>query len=164
MSATGTRMPLELASRYAEDARALIDGETIVAGSIRRKRADVGDIELLVHVDAHVRLPVHEGLFDGDFETIKGGKPLWKFWQLRHRERDYVLDLYRFDDLNRGSILLIRTGPAQFSQRWVTELRRHGLEHRDGYVRGVSGVWACPSERDAFNYTQWPETPPEDRR
>lgn len=162
---SGERLARADAVKLAERVVDEIDGETIVAGSIRRGLPTVGDVEILVHRDAVVRLPVGSGLFASDYESLVGGGAKWKLWRLRHRETSAIVDLYRFDDLNRGSILLIRTGPASFSKRWVTELREHGYAHKDGYVRNEKGrVVECPNETTAFYLTNWPEIRPQERR
>ena len=168
MSETGTRLHLADADRIAAEVQSQIEGESIVAGSVRRRRETVGDIEILVRHGAAVRLNVSPGgLYGGEWETVKGGGERWKFWQLRHRD-GYVLDLYRFDDLNRGSMLLIRTGPAEFSRRFVMELRALGMRHEDGYVRSNAepvgdAIVPCPLEKDAFALAGMKWVEPEDR-
>jgi len=184
VSTTGTRLDLADADRIAGAVRAQIDGESIVAGSVRRRCPTVGDVEVLVHAAATVRLDVaagglYPGLYSyrGAWETIRGGhvcndpthRQSWKQWQLRDRTGAITLDLYRFDDFNRGSMLLIRTGPAAFSKRFVTELRRRGLRHEGGYVRSSAepvgeAIVPCPLEKDAFALAGMAWVEPEDRR
>jgi DNA polymerase/3'-5' exonuclease PolX len=168
ISATGTRLALADADVLAADLLRQIDGEAHVVGSVRRRKPNVGDIELLVHVDAVVRIAVAGPLLPGEYETVKGGSwPGWKFWQLRHREQGFQVDLYRFDGDNRGSLLLIRTGPAEFSQRFVQQLRQQGLYHEGGYIWGDSETnnskVRCPSEAVAFQLAGMPWAEPERR-
>lgn len=159
MSATGTRLPLNEARRLAGLVQDCIKGETYVVGSIRRMKADVGDIEIIVHSDAAIDIPIGCGvLMPGTYETVKGGKKDWRYWQIRNVKDGFNVDLFRFDDLNRGSIMLIRTGPAEFSKRFVNCLRRRGLKHADGYVRDNAGLLVpCPTEEIAFKLAglQW---------
>ena len=169
MSDTGTKLPLAIATVLASNVCASIIGESHVVGSVRRRKPEVGDIEVMVRQGAAVKLNVSPGgLYGGEWETIKGGGEKWKFWQLRHSKRGYVLDLYRFDENNRGSIMLIRTGPAEFSRRFVMELRERGLRHEDGYVRSSAepvgdAIVPCPLEKDAFALAGMEWVEPEDR-
>lgn len=73
------------------------------------------------------------------------------------------LDLFRFDVLNRGSIMLIRTGPWEFSRRFVVSLRRNGLVHERGYVRRNGRVTGCPDEQTAFELAGMKYLEPEKR-
>ncbi len=150
MSQAGNRLALADAEWLAAGILEQIVGEAHVVGSVRRKRPEVGDIEIAVHESAVIKLSVAEGLFPGDFRTIKGGKKNWRYWQLRHND-GWILDLFRFDDHNRGSIILIRTGPVDFSHQFVVCLRRHGLRHENGYIRDNHGTLvACEDEQAAF--------------
>ncbi len=156
MSATGTRMNLATAEAYAADVLDAITGEAHVVGSVRRKSKTVGDIELLVHWDADIDLPMSVGpLLPSEYDSIKGGpdkKDGWKYWQLHNNKHGFNLDLFRFDNNNRGSLMLIRTGPAEFSRRFVMALNDHGLKHEGGYVRWIADdeIVACDDERRAF--------------
>ncbi len=170
MSATGTRMNLATAEVYAADILHAITGEAHVVGSIRRKSKTVGDIEILVHWDAQIALDVSVGpLLPSEFDSIKGGpakKDGWKYWQLHNTKHGYNLDLFRFDENNRGSMMLIRTGPAEFSKRYVMALNDHGLKHEGGYVRYKSDneIVACDDERRAFELAGMTYIEPPKRR
>ena len=167
MSATGIRLPLDEAQGIALGILAQINGEAHVVGSVRRLKSLVGDIEIAVHVDAAVDLSVGEGpLLPGAYETVKGGGKRWKYWQLRHVAQGYVVDLFRFDDMNRGSIMLIRTGPRDFSRWFVTAMLSQGLRHEGGYVRQdrpEGCIVPCPTEREAFALAGMTWTEPENR-
>lgn len=143
-----------------------IHGEAHIVGSVRRRMPDVGDIEILLNRSAAVRLDVGRDLFPGEWETIKGGRSDWKYWQLRHVQTGHVLDLYRFDHLNRGSQMIIRTGPADFSKRFVSCLRDRGYRHEGGYVRTDDGdkvLVSCSTEVIAFKLAAMECRAPEDR-
>lgn len=169
MSTTGIKLPLAEARTMALDIIAAIKGEAYIAGSIRRCKREVGDIEILVHRDATIRLAVGAGpLLPAEYETIKGGprkKDDWKYWQLRHCSSRVHVDLFRFDDNNRGSQMIIRTGPAKFSQHFVTMLRRNGCYHDLGYVMDGDDhiVMSCPTEQDAFLLASMAYIEPEKR-
>lgn len=171
MSATGKRLSLAEADSMAAGIIEQIDGEAHVVGSIRRRKSDVGDIEILVHRDAEINLDIGVGpLYPGEYEKIKGGPRKtaaapWRYWQIRHRDSGVHVDLFRCDDKNRGSQMIIRTGPADFSQHFVTMLRRHGCYHDRGYVWDSDDhiVMECPTEHDAFLLAHMTYTQPENR-
>lgn len=79
-------------------------------------------------------------------------------WGEKHRAvvfRGCVHELYLAEASTWGSVLLIRTGPAAFSQWMVTELRRYGMKHEGGRVidtRKVSeeAVIEVPAEEVLF--------------
>lgn len=77
-------------------------------------------------------------------------------WGDRYRGvmfRGFRHEVFVADTANVGAILAIRTGPAEYSQRLVTRLRRDGKLRMDaGYVRlGDSDqVVAVPNERAFF--------------
>lgn len=171
MSATGTQLLLREARTMALDIIAAIRGEAYVVGSIRRKKPEVGDIEILVHRDAKIDIDVGVGpLLPAAYETIKGGprkKDDWKHWQLRHVASRVHVDLFRFDDDNRGSMMLIRTGPREFSQWFVESLHSYGYCHVEGYVRDLDDdirIVPCGDEHYAFRLARMTYIEPEKRR
>lgn len=172
MSKTGARIPLAQAQEMAERIREQIKGESHVVGSVRRKKADVGDIEILVHMKAEIKLDISPGpMFPGEFESLKGGPNdtnagKWRYWQIRHCESGVNVDLFRFNDDNRGSMSIIRTGPDEFSKRFVTALLRQGLCHSNGYIKGNRDdtVIPCNGERRAFELARMQYIEPENRK
>lgn len=172
MSGTGTRLSLNEARQIARDfIAAHIRGRCEVVGSIRRGKMEVGDIELLIHADARLERIDAEGAGDAMFGApqatyrwIKNGK---KYHQLEHVARGYKIDIFRADDRNWGSQMIIRTGPAEFSTRFVVALRQRGNPHGDtetGYVNDSSGaIVPCPDEETAFRLAGWNVIDPGER-
>lgn len=160
MSKTEVKLELASAEHTADYICTKIDGEKHVVGSVRRRKSEVGDIELLVHKKAKVRLELSAGtMFPGEFETIKGGPTernygQWLYWKIRIVANGVNVDLYRFNDDNRGSMLIIRTGPAEFSKKFVIALKQNGLCHSNGYIKGDrdDAVVPCSTERKAFEF------------
>lgn len=133
-----------------------------IAGSIRRKKPEVGDVE-------HVVIPkfgqpgatTATGLFgsaDGadvnlvfdKLDAIVRGpaaivvKHVYGAtghrWGNKYRGvdfRGFNHEIFVADENNWGPALAIRTGPAEFSQKLVTRIRDHGHRNIDGYV------WRC---------------------
>lgn len=155
MSTTATRMPLATAERAAEEFRRFIApmcDRVEIAGSIRRRRDTVGDVEILAIPKLVTRaVPMFEDL-DGDptvdaldqlltdmAATSTGlrkrmdsaGRPCWG---PRHKLLwwgDAPIDLYTARPETFGLAFAIRTGPAPFSHRLVTP---RNMRTREGLV------------------------------
>ena len=87
-------------------------------------------------------------------------------WGERFRQlwwEGYPVELQLADLDNWGYILLLRTGPTSFVQRYVQALRRRRLEPRGGRVRRYGRPVSLPSERDAFRLADWGFVLPSDR-
>ena len=124
-----------------------------IAGSIRRKKADVGDIEI-------VAIPKHYdvGIFESGVATVinrwqkvKGELPC-KYTQ-RMLPEGIKVDIFFATPENWGLILAIRTGSADYSHyvlatAWVAA----GYNSVDGYLRSRKGDMLVPvrEERDLF--------------
>lgn len=105
-----------------------------VAGSIRRRRPQVKDIELCLVPKPYE----NEGLFVSGIATVinqwakvKGELPC-KYTK-RLSPEGIVLDIFICHPLNWGLIFMIRTGSWEFSKRMVgTWLPREGYKSIDG--------------------------------
>ena len=169
MSTSSVKRPLAQAIRDAEAFRDLFPPACYeqwhFAGSLRRSRANVGDIEHVV-VPKHGDIEVSGGLFA---ETEHVNLVMYRLDEL---VRTYVLtkhlyggekpgttasprwgDKYRGVDFRGfchevwmaapgalGAQLAIRTGPAGFSQMLVTRLKMHGYLQHEGHVWKTSPV------------------------
>lgn len=184
------RIPLERAELLAAEVIKLlrdVSTRVEVAGSIRRRRPDVGDIEIIAipkHevVQADLFAP-GEGLnrdllgarcidllADGTFthRLDKNGHQAFGAKYKRLTYRGVALDLFSPDDDTWGVILTIRTGPAEFSHQLVTS-RSHGgllpnwLRVSEGRIwRGVTPL-STPEERDVFEAIGLDWIEPQDR-
>lgn len=190
MSTTDTRRPLAEAAALATElaARLAPACERIeIAGSIRRQRPDIGDLEL-------VAIPQHARQFDlfgepcgstnlleervawllesGKLEprlTTDGQQRLGaKYKALVYRGMG--VDLFITSPECWGVIFTIRTGPADFSHRLVTRRDQGGLcpNHlrvRDGRLVGTDGQSLdTPTEESVFAAIGLPWIAPEERR
>lgn len=123
-----------------------------IAGSIRRKKAEVKDIEVVA-----IPKPFEVGLFASGiaivvshWEKVKGELPC-KYTQ-RVLPEGIKLDLFFAEPANWGLILAIRTGSAEYSHKvlaagWVKE----GYQSRDGYLWHGRDKYNCREEIDLFN-------------
>jgi len=147
VSATETRIPLAHAEAIAADLVELISPGseiTIVAGSVRRRRPLVKDIELLVIAKTVPLLDLfgdvigEQDLLDklmrawlktGHFQPrldVTGRQAIGKRYK-RMLFRDVPVDLFTATPDNWGLQLALRTGPAEFSKRLVTRTAAGGL-------------------------------------
>jgi len=215
-------MPFEEAQAHAQDLAELLRPachRVEVAGSIRRRRSTIGDLEIVAIPRMHDAGQV--GLFGGgpshqvsdlwelldhlvaDFGSALDRHPPYSVtcpacgghggtgpaacdrcgtagvveraapWGERQRKalwRGRPVDLFTATPETWGAILLIRTGPPEFSQEWVTGLKRCGYRMAGGRVehlpRGLERhppAVSCGTEAEAFALVDWAYVPPEDR-
>jgi DNA polymerase/3'-5' exonuclease PolX len=135
-----------------------------IAGSIRRHKPEVGDIEIVAipkpcfdMFNQTIPLEQDHILNHLDFRplghVLKNGS---KFKQIELND-GITLDLFIVTPPAQwGVIFLIRTGPAEYSHRFVTP-RKHGgllpshLQIKDGAVHTKDGtILATPEEPDVY--------------
>lgn len=159
MSTTTTRLPLPEADELAAEVLDLLRPATeriAIAGSIRRRRPDVGDVEIVAIPRYESRADVERvGLFDdqplppievnlldelcagllldGTFgkRLDKNGRPAIGPKYKRLTYRDFALDLFVGTPENWGVLMAIRTGPASFAHAFVTNV---GHQTRPAYA------------------------------
>lgn len=147
------KLPLERAQKIADALMRRI-GEACsriaVAGSIRREKAVIGDLELVAiplddtdlfgqpiasRLEPHLAALVAEGLLD---PPLKNGAKYKQFPVRAHR--GLLLDLFLVTAETWGYHWAIRTGPAIFSKALVTNRCHRGLLPDDCKV-DQSRVW-----------------------
>ncbi len=179
------RIPAEFARSVAERLVAMLSpacSRIEIAGSLRRGRAEVKDIEI-------VCVPL-VGAEDRDLfgepsgtdrlrprvdELVRAGTLSWRvnasaepgrrFYALRIEDM-ISLDLFAvLPPAQWGAIFAIRTGPAEYSQAAVTRCKSRGLRCVDGHLERVSdgSFVRTPEERDFFRECGVPFVPPEKR-
>lgn len=133
-----------------------------IAGSSRRRRPEVKDIEVVV-----ISKPYDVGLFQSGLATVvdcwpkvRGELPC-KYMQRRLPE-GIALDLFFATPENWGAILLIRTGDWRYSKHFMgTLLPRHGYRQQGGFVHRSGEIIAVPEEMDMFDLIGAEYTAPE---
>jgi len=135
-----------------------------IAGSIRRKKADVKDIEIVA-----IPKPFEIGLLESGiatvvnrWEKVKGSLPC-KYTQ-RILPEGIKLDLFFAKENNWGLIYAIRTGSAEYSHRilggsWV----KCGFKSVDGYLTKDGIQIPVYEEEDLFKLIDVPYVKPEYR-
>lgn len=136
-----------------------------IAGSIRRQKAEVKDIEIVVvpRWDKEIQA---DGMFEHEvsvnrlhtwgelsasdmgLQWIKPGTPNvepWpikesgKYWRGYMAEHDIKVDVFLAHPGNWGTILLIRTGSAEFSQAVMSHTLRKGMRFTEGHLENENG-------------------------
>jgi len=188
---TKTRFPLRLAQLTAIQIVADLEPyckRLVVAGSIRRMKPDVGDIEL-VYIP-HVEIRGQTSMLDyPPAETNlaleylmrlasprkllavrmnKNGVPIGvgPFNQyFVHLPSGIPLDCFTADIETWGMKLLVRTGPADFCKRVMSRFLELGMRgHAYGGVHDAQGTLInCPDELTVFNLLRWEYIEPEAR-
>lgn len=143
-----------------------------IAGSMRRQREEVGDIEL---VCIPKTTTIEDGLFGEkevrDFAFVNfiatlprvKGNGEGKYTQIMIGNGDHI-DLFMTTPEQWGIIFMIRTGSAAFSKRVVNEIKNNGYKCEEGYLKKLSGeVIPCYEEEDFFRITGTPYLEPSSR-
>lgn len=152
-----------------------------IAGSIRREKPEVKDIEIVA-----IPKPYDVGLFESGiasvvnrWEKVKGELPC-KYTQRIINPLDYgikivypdgspaeiKLDLFFATPKNWGLILGIRTGSADYSHQVLAMgWSRKGYESSEGMLFHKTSRWerSIPEEKDLFDLIGIPMPEPKDR-
>lgn len=162
--------------------------QAALAGSIRRNKPEVKDIEIVVEpqfrhlpnlfgeattqaslLDERIGALLADGTLALDTLHKRNGP---KYRRYRHRDApEIVFEVFVADSLNWGNILAIRTGNADFSRALVTK-RLHGglmpsdLAQRDGRLWRGREALDCWTEEEFFAHLRIAEAdiPPPIRR
>lgn len=169
MSKSATRFPWEQALEWAVEVHDLLKGFTTrveIAGSIRRGRPDVGDIDIVLLDSASnpwQHTFINSKLSEMGYRQTKDGDLIASF---THEERA-GLDLYYADPSTWGITLLVRTGSAAHNVKMVEVARKmtpsRRLEVSRGIVDTAGRVIASNEESDIFTALKLPFIEPPDR-
>lgn len=196
MSTTALKRPLAEAQADAEAFRDLFAEcyeRWTIAGSVRRGKSEVGDVE-------HVVIPTQRdriipGSMFGEMESVNallvrmdelldagvlvkhtydvnradGTTGERQMWGDKYRGIDFrghMHEVFCATPAGWGAILAIRTGPADFSKRLVTSLHPRGLQCEGGRVKYKRDgkVYATPTEESFFVACGVPWLEPKERR
>lgn len=139
-----------------------------IAGSLRRGKAEVKDIEIVA-----IPKPYEIGLLESGlaevvncWPKIKG--PL-KYGVCKNTQRllpeNIVLDIWFADRKNWGLIYALRTGNVDFNKMvLIPSLKRKGYISQDGYLRKGNEIVDVPEEIDLFIMMEMRFRRPEQRK
>lgn len=190
----GARIPLGEARARADRLVALLGpacGRIEIAGSIRRGRPEVADIEIVampriveapggdlwgvetIRTDqlevllevakragtlALRRVDIHRA--DGSVDEGQRDGRSYKALEFE----GFPVDLFIVHDVAQwGVILTIRTGPADWSHRLVTDCQRYLRRVQGGYLYRSGSVHPCPTEEEFFAGIGQPWVEPRER-
>jgi len=147
-----------------------------VAGSVRRQKPEVGDIEVVCIPRRDVDLLcVPAGVCRGFIEVINRweavkGSPEGRYTQCILPNTDGCrLDIFIADEVNWGWIFALRTGNDEFNQRVLLRaLRAANFFAEDGYIYDYSDTLSpkkvsVPEEADLFRLLKIDFIKPVDR-
>lgn len=145
-----------------------------VAGSLRRRQETVGDLELVVEPELYA-----VDLFGGLGPDLNEVRYIARSWGPISKGGDrqiQVTDAKGIDGLKVelylvhppaqwGSILAIRTGPADLGRIAMGRMLALGYKHQEGFVirTGDRRVIPTPEEEDFFHFAQLECRPPAQR-
>ncbi len=181
MSTTATKTPLADAQRTAvhiANTLAPFCDRIAVAGSIRRQRPHIGDIEIvalpkrqtdLLGIVVPGLMPLEAFLQERGVQIVKGGydpkkKEVQKYLQFKYGR--YSVDLFLPESPSHwGSIFTIRTGSHDFNM-WLMSTRAPAVGVK--FINGLLYTWGrqlipTPEEEDVFAAVQMDFVPPEKR-
>lgn len=177
-----SRIPLAVGRRAAESISTSLRGypqlfgRVQVAGSIRRSKSEVGDIEIVAEAGRDCRpegvrtvlerLGVHRGDPNRAGARAPWGERYYRGVTEISPGAEIGVDLFVvLPPATWGVIYFIRTGSAEFSQAAVTRLHRWGLQSQGGTIRRreTGETLPCPDESTFFRYTRLPWISPEHR-
>lgn len=136
-----------------------------IAGSIRREESLVKDIELLVIPHGRrdlfgvsirgeaTALDVHLAKLEAEDRLVprEPRRMGERYKALRAVKSDLPLDLFIcLPPASWGALMAIRTGPAAYSKRLVTECRRHGLRCTAGTLVDEKDIPVSTPTEHAF--------------
>ena len=155
-----------------------------IAGSIRRKRSYVKDIELLCVSKVwssqdlgglatngyELDLKLDELVVDGSVlkkRPNKAGRYTYGEQNklLTHVPSGIPVDIFSVPPTNWGMALVVRTGPKEMNIRMMARFKELGMRgHAYGGVTDQEGTeLRCPDEETVFRLLGWTWIPPEER-
>lgn len=173
------KIALERAEKIAEQIKAILEPvcepeRIVIAGSIRRRRAEVGDIELLCipryvdgvdQLDAKIQTMLHFDMLG--YRLNKKGSKVYglKNKLLVHKPSGIGVDIFSTDEECWTVALVVRTGGKETNMRIATAALRRGYRFH-AYGSGFStpnGEIVCRSEREVFEAVGLPYREPWER-
>ena len=163
------KVPVKIARQAAAPIIAAIRpvcSKIVLAGSARRERTHVGDIEF-VAIERHAGAILHE-LYQFCYRTKKNPVSFFgknkgeKHIQVRVplTDRELQLEFWITTPKQFGWIHYLRTGPADWNIATVMQLKSYGYEIRDGLIIDRANVIDCSEEETVFKLLGIPSMEP----
>lgn len=175
-------MELEKALRVSPNLVALfapVVSEIVIAGSVRRRKPEVKDLELVACLREDLTIPhaehtlstfvldgVIKGYWELDRDNPKNGRR-YKRFVIEASGEMIVVELFIADASNFGNTLAIRTGDADWTRLMVTRgssgLMPSDLRQADGYLWRGEELLPCRTEAEYFTLLGIPMIEPAHR-
>ncbi len=132
-----------------------------IAGSIRREKPQVNDIEIVAIPKVNRCFELKDYLYhQGRYTILKGSFP-GRYMRLQRNANDTFIDLFFCTESTWWMIFLIRTGNADFSKFMVTRAKRMGYRVEGGKLYDKKGIPVeIITEATIFNILLFPWLPP----
>lgn len=130
-----------------------------IAGSIRRQKPEVKDIEIVAIRDSSQLFEFQKWFKD---KMILKGSPLGKYIQINLKE-GINLDLFFAEKNNWGTIFTIRTGSAEFSHNLAIEWSKQGYTGNGGILEKDGKKFHFEEEKELFEFLKIPYIDPQKR-
>jgi DNA polymerase/3'-5' exonuclease PolX len=145
-----------------------------IAGSIRRQKAEIKDIEIVCVPLTHT---VPDGLFCNRQvrtkgfvnamktigQRIKGSADDGKYCQYQMFALSIKVDVFIVEKSNFGMQFLIRTGPAEFSRKILWQFNNLSYHSKDGYPTKGEERLEFEDEQEVFEFLKIPFVEPKNR-
>ena len=153
-------MKLELAEKIAINILDKLSPhceQVIIAGSIRRRKPEVKDIEFVLLAKPYEVGFFQNGIADAinSFKFIKGILPC-KYAQrsvsvgLHGPYEEIKIDFFFADEFNIGWIKALRTGSKEFNFKYLAEGKARGYEFNNGYIWSKGKKMLVPDEENLY--------------
>ena len=183
------RWPYSEALAVAEELRDFLAGackRIEIAGSLRRQREDVGDIELLC-IPLELGLALGVDTLDRAIQTlmvhdvlalrpdVKGRTTYGSQNKLMlHVLSGIGVDIFSTTTEHWGMAMVVRTGSAEFNIKMMARFRQLGFQghaypwngkgKQHGSISTPNGEIDCPTEEDVFRVLGWQYIDPRERK
>jgi len=166
-------IPLEKADRFAEKIAGELDpmcDRIQVAGSIRRRREIVRDIDIVILPKHGKRRDIRRRCLASGGDILQDGTQNLQIRLANGVELDIFFaqagrtDLFKGDPCTWGTLLLCRTGSKQWNIWYARQAQAHGLHWNPhfGLYAGTQRINAT-EETDYFHALKIPYVEPQDR-
>mgnify|MGYP001591938984 CR=1 FL=1 len=163
-------MKIEIADAIAEKLHYVLSPHCLccaVVGSVRRRKAEVKDIEFVL-----IPNPYQTGIFEDGLAKIVNQwakvKGEMEYGKIKYTQRvvdgGTKLDLFFATPDNFGYIFMLRTGSSEWNQRvMLPRLKGNGYKAHEGSIWWKGSILPVPEESDMFRIMGMDFVSPENR-
>ncbi|MEO1263558.1 MAG: hypothetical protein AAFZ15_32400 [Bacteroidota bacterium] len=148
-------------------------GKCKIAGSIRRRKKEVKDIEIVcvpnrINGDffgfKKINHPAFVKAVKGIGKVTTGNIEDGKQVKIELYQHDIKIDLFMVEEGNFGMQFLIRTGPSEYSRKILWKFNQRGYRCEGGYPANGKNRLAFFNEKEIFEFLEMKYVEPEKRK